>query len=146
MKRGSFSVFASLFAAARERPTPKVSSSPSEVYATPAAQPNVLRGKMKEKSMTHGETVIAALSPVRLESSAAGIAIYFCPMRTLDIAETITPGDGGEIPIDVVVENLTLPSDFRPGLYSLKNVRLTSNGAIQIRATTATKLEMVELT
>ena|SRR5579859_5045619 len=143
MKMESLSAFASFFAAKAAAPIRKASPSPSGVYATAAAQPHVLQGKMKEKNLTHGETVVASLSPVRLEAAPGGIAIYFCPMRTLDVAETLAPGDGGEIPAEVAIEGLTLSSDFRPGLYSLKNVRLTSNGAIQIRATAATELNPV---
>jgi hypothetical protein len=117
----------------------------AEVYATAAAQPYVLQGKMKEKQLTHGETVRATLSPVRLEAALGGMALYFCPLRTLEISETITPGDGGDIPSEVVVEGLTIPGEYEPGLYSLKNVRLTSNGSIQVKTTAETTWETVKV-
>jgi hypothetical protein len=98
---------------------------------------------MREKQMTHGETVMANLSPVRLEAAYGRMALYFCPMKTLDVNEAITPGDEGEIPGEVVIENLTIPSGYEPGLYSLKNVKLTSNGAIQVKATAETTWEAV---
>ena len=62
-------------------------------------------------------------------------------MQTLDIAKTITPGDGGDIPPTVVVEGLTVPHGHKSGLYTIKNVKLSSNGAIQVIATPETTFE-----
>jgi len=116
-------------------------ASPAEVYTSVLSQPHVLQGKMKEKKLTHGETVLATLSPVRLEPALGKMALYFCPMRQLDITETLAQGDGGEIPGEVVVEGLMSPVGCEPGLYTLKNVRLTSNGTIQVKTTSKTSWE-----
>jgi len=134
-----------LFSAkAKGTPSEKlVSGAPIEVFATSAAQPHVLQGKMREKQMTHGQTVKATLSPVRLEAAYNKMAMYFCPMKTLDICETMTEGDGGEIPAEVMIEGLSVPSGHEPGLYTLKNVRLTSNGSIQVKTTKETTWEKV---
>jgi hypothetical protein len=39
------------------------------------------------------------------------------------------------------VEGLMSPAGCEPGLYTLKNVRLTSNGSIQIKTTKETTWE-----
>lgn len=141
--------FSGLFGSEKSGSEKKISTPPQEapvkpqreVIITLASQPNVLQKRMQEKQLTHGETVTASFSPVRLEYGQAKMAIFFCPMNTLEIAETITPGDGREIPPNVVVEGLTVPIDLEPGMYSLKNVKLSSNGAMQVIATSKTTWE-----
>ena len=145
MKIEAFKFFAGLFGTKRDVVQAAASVGPADVIANPSAQPYVLQGKMKEKQLTHGETVMATMSPVRLEAAAGKLALYFCPMRELDITETLALGDGGEIRGEVVVEGLTLPAGSQSGLYTLKNVILTSNGAIQIRKTADTTWEPVEV-
>lgn len=115
----------------------------TEVVTTSSAQPHVLREKMKEKELSHGETVTVNMSPVRLESAYGKMHLYFCPMQTLDIVEKHTPGDGGDIPHSVVVEGLTIPSELKSGLYTLKNVRISSNGTMQVIADAKTTWETV---
>ncbi len=145
MKTENFAFWGNLFSQrAKDTPSERIAStSPTEVFATSAAQPHVLQGKMREKQLTHGQTVMANLSPVRLEAAYNKMALYFCPMQTLDIYETIEPGDGGDIPAEVIIDGLTVPPGHEPGLYSLKNVRLTSNGTIQVKTTTETTWERV---
>jgi hypothetical protein len=138
MKRLGHHIFANFFSS--KGSIEKVETS-KEVFTTSAAQPHVLQEKMKEKKLTHGETVTATISPVRLETVWGKMALYFCPMQTIDIAETITPGDGGDIPLDVVVEGLTVPRGHKSGLYTMKNVKLSSNGTIQVIATAETTFE-----
>jgi hypothetical protein len=142
MKKEDSGIWNSLFGARGKATEPKASTT-SEVFVTEGAQPHVLRGKMMEKQLTHGETVRASLSPVRLESTRGKMAVYFCPMEKLEIYATLTPGDGGEIPSQVLVEGLTISSEHSAGLYALKNVELTSNGAIQVKTTAETTWEAV---
>ena len=118
-------------------------SGASEVLTTSSAQPYVLREKMRERELTHGETVTVNMSPVRLESAAGRMYMYFCPMQTLEVLEKISPGDGGEIPEEVTIEGLSVPAGYRPGLYTLRNVKLTSNGSMQVIANEATTWEKV---
>lgn len=132
MKREDGSFFANFFGGRSVEKTETATA--TEVLTTSSAQPHVLREKMKEKQMTHGETVTASMSPVRLESALGSMYLYFCPMQTLEILETITPGDGGEIPARVMVEGLSVPPGQKPGLYTLKNVKLSSNGTMQVIA------------
>jgi len=138
MKKEGLGLFANFFSAKGNKETPQTSR---EVTATSAAQPHVLREKMKEKQLTHGETVQANLSPVRLEFALGNAYVYFCPMKTIEVLKTVTAGDGGEIPADLSVEGLTVPVERQSGLYTLKNVKLSSNGTMQVIATENTTWE-----
>lgn len=142
MDREKFHLFANFFSTKGGVGKTEAFTS-TEVFTTSSAQPHVLREKMEEKKLTHGETVTASISPVRLEAVYGKMALYFCPMQTLEVLETITPGDGGEIPANVVVEGLTVPSGHKAGLYTLRNVQLSSNGSIQVIANTKTTWEII---
>lgn len=114
------------------------------VGVTAYSQSNVLQQKMKEEKMTHGQTVTANLSPVRLEMCFGQVTMYFCPMKSIEVLETLNDGDGGSIPMEVKVQDLRIPSGLRPGLYTLKNITLSSNGSMQVNATRKTIWEPVE--
>lgn len=139
MKKEGTSLFANFFSTKGNVEHPQTFTS---VTATSGAQPHVLREKMKEQQLSHGETVTASLSPVRLESTFGKMHVYFCPMQTIDVHERIAPGDGGDIPPDVVVEGLSIPAELKPGLYNLKNVKLSSNGTMQVIAGSTTTWEV----
>ncbi|HEU5291922.1 MAG TPA: hypothetical protein VFU05_14830 [Cyclobacteriaceae bacterium] len=147
MKRQGLFFFATLFGGAKPGSEKKIKSAqpqrefPREVIITAASQPNVLQRRMQEKKLTHGETIMASMSPVRLEVGDEKMALFFCPMNSLEIIETIAPGDGTELPGTVVVSGLQVPADFKPGMYSLKNVKLSSNGTMQVIATEKTTWE-----
>ncbi len=94
---------------------------------------------MREEKLSHGETVMANLSPVRLEKSRGKMVLYFCPMKSIEVLDTLTAGDGGSIPGQVTVEGLSIPRELKEGLYTLKNVTVTSNGTMQVRATDKTE-------
>ena len=117
---------------------------PTPVVITSYSQPHVLHQRMKEEKLTHGETVTANLSPVRLENAYGKMVLYFCPMKSIEILQTISSGDGGSLPADAKVEGLTVPDGCEPGFYTLKNVTLTSNGTMQVRATEETVWEFVK--
>lgn len=142
MKTEGVHLFANLFGAKGGREKVATEGS-TEVMITSSAQPHVLREKMKEKELSHGETVTVNMSPVRLEAAFGKMLLYFCPMEDLEVIEKITAGDGGDIPHSAIVEGLNIPSDFRSGLYALKNVRLSSNGSIQVMASADTTWEKV---
>jgi hypothetical protein len=143
MKAEGVFLFANLFGSKGSMEKQELPTS-TEVLTTSSAQPHVLREKMREKKLTHGETVTASISPVRLEAALGKMYLYFCPLQSIEVHETITRGDGGEIPHSVVVEGLTVPSDNKPGLYTLKNVKLSSNGAMQVIADAKTTWEAVQ--
>jgi hypothetical protein len=136
------SVFASLFGGGKsEGPSQQQQSRP--VNITAYSQSNVLRERMKEQKLTHGETITANLSPVRLEMDFNSMTMYFCPMKSIEVLETLNEGDGGKIPLDAKIEGLNVPSNLKPGFYALKNVTLTSNGTMQVKATGKTVWEML---
>lgn len=110
----------------------------SSVTVTSSSQPHVLREKMQDEKMSHGQTVRANLSPVRLEMAFGRTVMYFCPMKKLEIIELVEGGDGGGIPAQAKVEGLSIPSILNSGYYDLKNVILTSNGTIQVIGTSET--------
>ena len=138
MERQGLHMFANLFSS---KGSAEKAETSKEVFTTSSAQPHVLREKMKEQKLTHGETVTASISPVRLEAAFGKMLLYFCPLQTLEVIETITPGDGGDIPFEVMVEGLTVPAGLKSGLYTLKNVKLSSNGTMQVMADAATTWE-----
>jgi hypothetical protein len=62
-------------------------------------------------------------------------------MKTIEVIKKVAPGDGGSLPAEVKVEGLTVPVGYAPGLYTLKNVILSSNGTMQVIATEETVFE-----
>jgi hypothetical protein len=140
MMKNGMSLFANLFST---KGNVENAQTFTEVIATSSAQPHVLREKMKDQQLSHGETVTANLSPVRLESASGKMYLYFCPMQTLEVLEKITPGDGRDIPCDVLVEGLNVPVGQKSGLYTLRNVKLSSNGKMQVIAGKKTGWEIM---
>ncbi|MGZ3925290.1 MAG: hypothetical protein ACXVBJ_16075 [Flavisolibacter sp.] len=139
MKKESASLFSNLFGAKG-----KTSPHQTSVMLTSYSQPNGLREKMEEELMTHGETVTANISPVRLERSFTKAILYFCPLRKIEVLNTIAAGDGGFLPSNATIEGLAVPDDYKPGLYRICNVEITSNGTMQVKATAETHWEKVE--
>jgi hypothetical protein len=124
-------------------------STSTPVVVTAYSQPHVLQQRMKEEKLTHGERVIADIGPVRLESYPAGFTeasgvkgksiIYFCPVDVIDIKTRLNNGDGGSLPSEATVNGLSVGLDLKPGLYTLRNVELYSNGTLQVNATPKTE-------
>lgn len=139
MKKETTSLFGNFFGAKKRSPAAVEQARP--VIITSLSQSHVLQQKMQEERLTHGETVTANLSPVRLESHLGKMILYFCPMENIQVLQTITEGDGGSIPQQAIVEDLTIPSNLKAGYYILKNVTLTSNGTMQVKATDETVWE-----
>jgi hypothetical protein len=140
MKREYSPLFGTLFGAKKSDQATETGKS-NQVVITSYSQPHVLHHRMKEEKLSHGETVTANLSPVRLEMDHGRVVMYFCPMRSIEIVEKIAEGDGGSIPAQAKVEGLNIPEDYKPGFYNLKFVTLTSNGTMQVRATEKTVWE-----
>src|SRR6476469_466367 len=132
--------FGNLFRAAD---TPAEAKGPTQVVITAHSQPHVLHQRMREEQMTHGKTVTANISPVRLENAYGRMVLYFCPMKTIEVLHTINEGDGGSLPAEAKVEGLTVPTGLEGCYYTLKNVTLSSNGTMQVRATEKTTWELV---
>jgi hypothetical protein len=143
MKKENTSFFAKIFGAKGTNPAPQ---EPSSVVLTSYSQPHVLKQKMQEENMTHGQTVMANISPVRLDRSYRQEAVlYFCPMKKIDVLEITADGDGGSLPQDATIEGFTIPQEYKSGLYKLCNVQLTSNGTMQVKATSQTTWEKIDV-
>ena len=114
-----------------------------EVLVNPYSQPHVLQQRMREEKLTHGEIVRADLSPVRLEHhpESGKTYMYFCPMHLIDVVEKVSPGDGGSLPAEATLKGIVIDKVLTPGLYTLKNVTLFSNGTLQVIANEDTKFE-----
>ena len=142
MKKENTSFFANLFGAKGNAPATQRSAS---VVLTPSSQPHVLRQRMEEEKLSHGETVMANISPVRLDRTFRDEAVlYFCPMKKIEVLEITAAGDGGSLPADATLEGFSIPQDCRSGFYKLRNVQLSSNGTMQVRATSQTTWERVD--
>lgn len=139
MTQEKMSFFKKLFGSKKD-PLPTAEQS-KQIILTAYSQPHVLQQRMQEEKLTHGETVSANLSPVRLEKHMGKMVLYFCPMKSIEVLQTISDGDGGSLPQQAIVEDLTIPSDYKAGFYNLKNVILTSNGTMQVKATGKTVWE-----
>lgn len=95
--------------------------------------------------MTHGETVLANLSPVRLEKNIWNEAVlYFCPMKKIEVLQVSAAGDGGSLPTEAVLDGFSVPKEYRSGFYRICHVELTSNGTMQVKATHQTTWEFIE--
>lgn len=138
-----YAAFENLFGGGKAY-SPKSQPASSPVTVTAFSQPNVLRRRMEEEKLSHGGTITANLSPVRMDLDHGDAVLYFCPMKTIQVLNTITAGDGGSIPADAKIEGLRIPCGSRSGFYSLKNVELTSNGSMLVRATKETVWEYIE--
>lgn len=111
------------------------------VVLTEYSQSHVLQQRMKEARLVHGDRVRADLNPVRIE---ANFGMYFCPMNGINIHEKIEAGDGLSLPQEAIVNGLEIPGNLKPGLYSLKNVELFSNGTLQVNATKETEFVYID--
>jgi len=123
---------------------PSLSPQSSPVTVTSFSQPHVLQTRMKEEKISHGGTVMANLSPVRLDMGHDGVVMYFCPMKSVQVLKVIAEGDGNNIPVEARIEGLSVPANYTSGLYELENIELTSNGAILVKATEKTRWNLIE--
>ncbi len=109
-----------------------------------SSQDYKLQNHMTAQKMTHDGTVEANISNVRVHMEYGVPKMYFCGMRGIDVLKKISKGDGGPIPQGLVLEKLNFPFDAKQGYYDLKNVKLHSNGTMQIIATAATQWDLIQ--
>lgn len=129
MKKEHTSLFTNLWAK-KQPEAPK--STP--VVITSYSQPHVLQQRMHENKLKHGDRVTATLSPVRIESNFGKFVMYFCPMVDMDVTDKLEAGDGASLPAEATIYDFSVPADFKPGLYTLKNAEIFSNGTLQVIA------------
>lgn len=118
----------------------------TEVAVDGTSQSNILNIHMIASRMTHGQTNLVDLSPVRVAKSEGELpVIRFCPLQRIVLVEELGKGDGGAIPCDVVSMGLKIPENLiDAGELTLRNVLLSSNGSMQVIATKDTKWELAE--
>jgi hypothetical protein len=141
MKKEHTSLFANLWGSKSKSTEPEKTV---PVVITQYSQSHVLQQRMKEAKLTHGETVRGDISPVRLESNFGKMVLYFCPAQGITVNELITPGDGGPIPPEAILDGVVVPGTFKPGLYHLKNAKFFSNGTMQLIADEETVFEEIK--
>jgi len=142
MKKENTSFFARIFGAKSSSDSnPQLTS----VMLTSASQPHVLKQRMEEEKMTHGQTITADIAPVRLERIYKNEAVlYFCPMKKISVLQVKAAGDGGQLPSAATLDGFSLTPEYKSGLYRIRNVEITSNGTMQVRATSETTWEPIE--
>jgi len=112
-----------------------------DVVLTQYSQPHVLKHRMNEADLKHGDTVTANISPVRIESVFGKMVMYFCPTQNINILNKLETGDGLPLPEEATIKNITVPDDIKPGLYNIINATLHSNGTMQVIANENTFFE-----
>lgn len=105
-----------------------------------------LRERMGEAEIRHGQEVRADLPGIRVTAAFEGWrttpdpntgAIFFCTMGPIRIREVLNKGDGNPLPTEVILEGLSVPG---PGTYDIMNALVHSNGALLVRADSATEI------
>jgi hypothetical protein len=110
------------------------------------SQTHKLRERMGEAAIGHGQEARVDLPGVRVAAGSAGSrsgstpemgTIFFCTMGPIQVHEVLSPGDGGPLPDEVVLEGLVVPE---PGTYDILNALVHSNGDLRVRADSATRV------
>ena len=120
-----------------------------EARVTSYSQSERLRERMVQAEVRHGQEIRADLPGIRVEAmgrnwfigkpSRHGV-VFFCTMGPITIRETTTPGDGGPLPSNVILEGLEIPAE---GIYDLKDVLVQSNGDLRVIIDGASRVEPV---
>lgn len=93
---------------------------------------------MAQAEVRHGQEIRADLPGIRVNAMGRNWftgkpnhrgEIFFCTMGPIMVRETTTPGDGGPLPSNVIVQGLEVPAD---GTYDLKDVLVQSNGDLRV--------------
>jgi len=110
------------------------------------SQDYVLRERMSEAGMTHGQRVIADLDRIRIQTTGAGHVIFFCPLGRVRVTEILQKGDGGQIYQSLNTSKFSPKSrgEVKDGSYRVKNVELYTNGTVQIISRPDTELEFIK--
>lgn len=112
------------------------------------SQPGVLRQRMADANLQHGDTVRTDILNVRsvpLERTLVGAIrgvtpraeIRFCNMLPLNMKRLEERGDGGELPAEVKVEGIEFPGGAN---YDILGAIVSSNGSLVVRADRNTRI------
>jgi hypothetical protein len=109
-----------------------------EAHVTAYSQTHRLRERMAQAEVRHGQEIRADLPGIRVTAVGRNWLtgrpngkgeVFFCTMGPIRVRETTTPGDGGPLPQNVVVQGLDVPID---GTYDLIDVLVQSNGDLRL--------------
>ncbi len=117
--------------------------------ANELSQSDVLRKRMKDKEITHEQTVRADIPNVRVGEprvegswiSSRKAPVFFCNVGNLMIRENLKTGDGEQLPERVTVKGLAVE---KAGFFNLENVLITSNGVITVVVDERTRVIPIE--
>jgi hypothetical protein len=93
---------------------------------------------MERAEVRHGQEIRADLPGIRVTARARNWftgrpsgdgEVFFCTMGPIQVREVTTPGDGGPLPSNVVVQGLEVPGE---GTYDLLDVLVQSNGDLRL--------------
>lgn len=118
-----------------------------KAYIDSSSQPFMLKGRMEQAGMSHDQTVMADIQNVRLREEGGKPILYFCAIAPLTIHKQISPGDGEPIPYELKLNKVKIPKRLfktnTDGYINIRNVKLYSNGTIQVIANSKTQYEKV---
>ena len=109
-----------------------------EAHVTAYSQAHRLRERMAQAEVRHGQEIRADLPGIRVTAMGRNWftgrptgkgEVFFCTMGPIRVRETTTPGDGGPLPENVVVQGLDVAID---GAYDLIDVLVQSNGDLRV--------------
>jgi hypothetical protein len=118
-----------------------------EARVTSYSQSHRLRERMAQAEVGHGQEIRADLPGIRVGATGRNWftgrpsrngEVFFCTMGPITIRETTTPGDGGPLPSNVILEGLVVPAE---GTYDLKHVLVQSNGDLRVIIDGASRVE-----
>ena len=101
---------------------------------------------MAQAEVRHGQEIRADLPGIRVTAMArhwftgrptSKGEVFFCTMGPIRVREATTPGDGGPLPENVIVQGLEVPSD---GTYDLVDALVQSNGDLRVIVDGATRV------
>jgi hypothetical protein len=117
-----------------------------EAHVTAYSQAHRLRERMAQAEVRHGQEIRADLPGIRVHAMGRSWftgrpnskgEVFFCTMGPIEVRETTTPGDGGPLPENVIVQGLEVPGD---GTYDLMDVLVQSNGDLRLIVDGATRV------
>jgi hypothetical protein len=109
-----------------------------EAHVTSYSQSHRLRERMAQAEVRHGQEIRADLPGIRVSATgrnwftrkpSRNAEVFFCTMGPITVKETTTPGDGGPLPSNVIVQGLEVPTE---GTYDLIDVLVQSNGDLRV--------------
>ena len=109
-----------------------------EARVTAYSQAHRLRERMAQAEVRHGQEIRADLPGIRVTAMSrhwltgrpnGNSDVFFCTMGPIKVREVKTPGDGGPLPSNVIVQGLEVGVE---GTYDLIDALVQSNGDLRL--------------